>query len=192
MVEPQADPIEMPGNDLARFETTIKFGQNVVGYAVGRTKKDSKLNACKHILDAMVPLLYKDWLAERKINISQVPLQSSSNLLEEPRPQSPSLDNMMHMDENPELADSHHSQQPNSISLDQMLALTQQNRTEEELALEYSEYQLDAFRNKTDAPVDDRRILSDPQLVKLTEKHKPMALMNTLKQKEDGVYDIRD
>ena len=62
-VEPTDDNEELPGNEMARFKTTILFGPNEVGYAVGRNKKQSKLNACKHILQAMVPTLYADWLA---------------------------------------------------------------------------------------------------------------------------------
>ena len=65
-MEPTAEYEQLPNNDLARFRATMKFGSKVVGFAVGRTKKESKLNACKHILEAMEPLLYKDWLAERR------------------------------------------------------------------------------------------------------------------------------
>ena len=46
---------------MTRFKTAISFGDNEVGFAVGRNKKESKLNACKHILEAMVPILYEDW-----------------------------------------------------------------------------------------------------------------------------------
>ena len=46
---------------MTRFKTAISFGDNEVGFAVGRNKKESKLNTCKHILEAMVPILYEDW-----------------------------------------------------------------------------------------------------------------------------------
>ena len=62
-VEPETgQPEELSGNEMARFKTTISFGKDAVGFAVGRNKKESKLNACKHILHAMVPNLYKEWL----------------------------------------------------------------------------------------------------------------------------------
>ena len=62
-VEPEENPQEIPGgNQYARFKTTMTFGGKEVGFAVGRNKKESKLFACKHILMAMVPNLYKEWL----------------------------------------------------------------------------------------------------------------------------------
>ena len=62
-VEPETGtPEELFGNEMARFKTTISFGEQEVGFAVGRNKKESKLFACKHILLAMVPNLYKEWL----------------------------------------------------------------------------------------------------------------------------------
>ncbi len=61
-MEPTDATEELPGNEMARFKTTIRFGDYDVGFAVGRNKKLSKLNACKHILLAMVPHLYSDWL----------------------------------------------------------------------------------------------------------------------------------
>ena len=57
-------PVEtegIPGNEMARFKTTIMFHDVQVGYAVGRNKKEAKLNACKHILLAMCPNLYQKW-----------------------------------------------------------------------------------------------------------------------------------
>lgn len=54
-MEPTDATEELPGNEMARFKTTIRFGEYDVGFAVGRNKKLSKLNACKHILLAMVP-----------------------------------------------------------------------------------------------------------------------------------------
>ena len=33
----------------------------MVGFAVGKTKKIAKLNASRHILQAMVPELYEEW-----------------------------------------------------------------------------------------------------------------------------------
>jgi len=62
---------------MARFKAILKFGEVEVGYAVGRNKKESKLNACKHILQAMVPHLYKDWL-ENKRGISTVTLREDA------------------------------------------------------------------------------------------------------------------
>jgi len=41
---------ELCGNEDARFKTSIFFSSVKVGCAVGRNKKQSKLNACKHIL----------------------------------------------------------------------------------------------------------------------------------------------
>ena len=57
---------------MARFKTTISFGEQEVGFAVGRNKKESKLNACKHILLAMVPLLYNDWLQAHQPGAQQI------------------------------------------------------------------------------------------------------------------------
>ena len=62
----------LPGNEMARFKTTIEFNETEVGYAVGRNKKESKLNACKHILIAMVPLLYDHWKRSRQATSSQL------------------------------------------------------------------------------------------------------------------------
>ena len=64
-VEPTPHEDELSDNVEARFKTTICFGEKEVGYAVGPNKKKSKLNACKHILQAMVPHLYEDWLREQ-------------------------------------------------------------------------------------------------------------------------------
>ena len=62
-MEPVGEPEELQGgNQYARFKTTMTFGDKPVGFAVGRNKKESKLFACKHILTAMVPKLYKEWL----------------------------------------------------------------------------------------------------------------------------------
>mmetsp|Transcript_5118 Transcript_5118/g.6281 ORF Transcript_5118/g.6281 Transcript_5118/m.6281 type:complete len:109 (+) Transcript_5118:327-653(+) len=102
-VEPTDNNEELPGNDMARFKTTILFGEREMGYAVGRNKKQSKLNACKHILEAMVPLLYQDWLATHQPGSGQVPLYHDAHAMEPPSPRSPSLDNMMNVEENPEL-----------------------------------------------------------------------------------------
>ena len=52
--------------------------------------------------------------------------------------------------------------------------------------------QLQSFANKQDAPIDDKSILDSPELNHLTKTHKPMALMNTLKQKECGTYEIEE
>ena len=65
-----------------------------------------------------------------------------------PRPQSPGLDNMMNVEENPELAQQQELQseqdtlqsQFNALSLDQLIQMTTgENKSQEELALEYSE-----------------------------------------------------
>ena len=58
---------------------------------------------------------------------------------------------------------------------------TGENKSQEELALEYSEMQMEQFRTKLDAPIGDKRILDSKDYEHLTKKHKPMALMNTLK-----------
>lgn len=57
---------------MARFKTTISFGEVQVGFAVGRNKKESKLFACKHILEAMVPTLYNDWLNAHRPGINLI------------------------------------------------------------------------------------------------------------------------
>ena len=69
---------------------------------------------------------------------------------------------------------------------------TGENKSQEELALEYSEMQMEQFRTKLDAPIGDKRILDSKDYEHLTKKHKPMALMNTLKQKESGFYEIEE
>jgi len=38
-MEPTDIPEELPGNEMARFKTTICFGEHYVGFAVGRNKK---------------------------------------------------------------------------------------------------------------------------------------------------------
>jgi len=38
-MEPTDVPEEIPGNDMARFRSTIKFGEKEIGFAVGRNKK---------------------------------------------------------------------------------------------------------------------------------------------------------
>ena len=70
--------------------------------------------------------------------------------------------------------------------------MTNQTRTAEDLALEYTDLQMQSFREKVDAPIDDKSILDNPELMHLTETHKPMALMNTLKQKEQGAFEIEE
>jgi len=62
----------LAGNEMARFKTTIEFNGTEVGYAVGRNKKDSKLNACKHILIAMVPQLYEHWKHNKQQGSSEL------------------------------------------------------------------------------------------------------------------------
>ncbi len=90
----------------------------------------------------------------------------------------------MNVEENPEEPADSIQAQFNALSLDQIIQMTSQTRTQEELQLEYSEAQLETFKNKTDAPIDDKKILDSTEYEHLTKKHKPMALMNTLKQKE--------
>ena len=70
--------------------------------------------------------------------------------------------------------------------------MTSQSRSTEELRVEYTEFQLETFASKTDAPIDDKRLLDSKDYEHLTRKHKPMALMNTLKQKESGMYEIEE
>ena len=151
-MEPTDQNVELPGNEMARFKTTILFGPKEVGYAVGRNKKQSKLNACKHILQAMVPLLYQDWLASHQPGTMPVPINAhggGASMEPTPRPQSPGLDNMMNVEENPELAQQQELQseqdtlqsQFNALSLDQLIQMTTgENKSQEELALEYSEH----------------------------------------------------
>ena len=45
---------------------------------------------------------------------------------------------------------------------------------------------------KQDAPIDDKNILENPELSHLTKTHNPMALMNTLKQKESATFEIEE
>ena len=182
---------------MARFRTTVCFGDaKQVGFGVGRNKKESKLDSCKNILKAMVPLLYQDWLtAHHQLSTANlVPNRVGSQPGgEHPRPQSPSLDNMMNVEENPEAPQEDNLQaQFNRLSLDQIIQMTNQTRTAEDLALEYTDLQMQSFREKVDAPIDDKSILDNPELMHLTETHKPMALMNTLKQKEQGAFEIEE
>lgn len=101
---------------MARFKTTIEFDGKEVGYAIGRNKKESKLNASKHILMAMCPQLYEDWQRSRKVNNQNIEL--TTDPMEAPRPQSPSLDNMMNLeDENPEVSGMNDGTQGQSDSL---------------------------------------------------------------------------
>lgn len=51
---------------------------------------------------------------------------------------------------------------------------------------------METFKAKTDAPIGDKRILDCNEYKHLTQKHKPMALMNTLKQKETGTYNFEE
>ena len=179
---------------MARFKTTMKFDQHEVGYAVDRNKKLSKLAACKHILHHMVPNLYRDWLETHKPGSQHINIHHNS-MIENPRPQSPSLDNMMSIEDGPLPIDSQNEElqsQFNALSLDQLIAITQETKTQEELALEYTEHQIELFREKKDAPIGDKRILDCNEYVHLTKKHKPMALMNTLKQKETGTYNFEE
>ena len=106
-----------------------------------------------------------------------------NNKDDELRPRSPSLDNMMCVeDENPESnVDQGFSTKANALSLEKITQLiNSQQRTPEELKLEYTELQLQNFKELKDAPLDDKKILEND----LTKTHKPMALLNTLKQKE--------
>ena len=57
-------------------------------------------------------------------------------------------------------------------------------RTQEELEMEYTPLKIQKFQAKEDAPIDDKNILTNPDLAHLTKTHKPTALLNTLKQKE--------
>jgi len=71
----------------------------------------------------MVPHLYKDWLAAHLPGAQQqVELREGSSS-QQPRPQSPSLDNMMNVEENPEEADNL-QEQFNALSLDQIIQMT--------------------------------------------------------------------
>ena len=89
---------------------------------------------------------------------------------------------MMNVEENPEdEAVGDLQAQFNSLSLDQIIMMTSQTKSSEELKLEYTEEQLISFQEKRDAPIDDKSILDSPELNHLTKTHKPMALMNTLK-----------
>lgn len=65
-------------------------------------------------------------------------------------------------------------------------------RTQEELLDEYTPAQIESFMAKEDAPVDDKNLLESSDLAHLTRTHKPMALMNTLKQKESSDYQIEE
>ena len=107
----------------------------------------------------------------------------SHEMEENKRARSPSVDNMMNVEENPEdEAVGDLQAQFNSLSLDQIIMMTSgQAKSSEELKLEYSEEQLISFQEKRDAPIDDKSILDSPELNHLTKTHKPMALMNTLK-----------
>ena len=88
----------------------------------------------------------------------------------------------MNVEENPEdEAVGDLQAQFNSLSLDQIIMMTSQTKSSEELKLEYTEEQLISFQEKRDAPIDDKSILDSPELNHLTKTHKPMALMNTLK-----------
>lgn len=100
---------------------------------------------------------------------------------------------MMNVEENPELGEDDCLQKTfNALSLDQIIKMTNQSKTPEELRLDYTEMQLEDFREKRDAPIDDKNILDSKELNHLTSTHKPMALMNTLKQKETGVFEIEE
>ena len=119
--------------------------------------------------------------------------EMTNEMEENKRASSPSMDNMMDVAENPEdCQDGDLQAQFNSLSLDQIMQMTSQTKTLEELQLEYTEQQLDSFREKRDAPIDDKNILDSPELNHLTKTHKPMALMNTLKQKETGSFEIEE
>ena len=116
--------------------------------------------------------------------------EMTNEMEENKRASSPSMDNMMDVAENPEdCQDGDLQAQFNSLSLDQIMQMTSQTKTLEELQLEYTEQQLDSFREKRDAPIEDKNILDSPELNHLTKTHKPMALMNTLKQKETGSFE---
>ena len=67
-----------------------------------------------------------------------------------------------------------------------------QHRPLEELALEYPPDKVELFARNEDAPIDDRSILFDGEKMHLTETHKPMALLNTLKQKEKNDFLIEE
>ena len=100
---------------------------------------------------------------------------------------------MINAEENPEEIETDQQQAKASLNeLDQIMKMSGAAKTQEELKLEYTESQLDTFRNKQDAPLDDKGILDNPLLNHLTQNHKPMALMNTLKQKEQGSFDIEE
>ena len=58
--------------------------------------------------------------------------------------------------------------------------------------MEYTPLQIQKFQAKEDAPIDDKGILTSPDLAHLTKTHKPTALLNTLKQKESQKYDIEE
>jgi len=94
--------------------------------------------------------------------------------------------------EEPEMQANELQSQFNALSLDQLIAMTSEMKTVEELGLEYSEAQLESFKLKTDAPIGDKRILDCNDYKHLTSKHKPMALMNTLKQKESGTFNFEE
>ena len=75
------------------------------------------------------------------------------------------------------------------LSLEKLTQLISTNtRTPEELKLEFTDVQLQSFRDLADAPLDDKTILEND----LTKTHKPMALLNTLKQKERDDFQIEE
>ena len=49
---------------MSRFQAIMTFNDNAVSFAIGDSKKDSKLNACRHGLAGIAPEFYKEWLNE--------------------------------------------------------------------------------------------------------------------------------
>lgn len=79
-----------------------------------------------------------------------------------------------------------------SLTLDKLIEFTEHRRqSKEELAMIYTEQQIQKFMAGTDAPIDDKCIMAADK-THLVKKQSPISLLNTLRQKEHNNFIIEE